>query len=106
MGQVPRLYTQAKANLRGTDPVFIDTAMDENAGNRDVITSIGERIPAGSPLRTEYDAASKQALAAVDDFTAWLKDDLREAAAHPDVAHGRDGVRAFVRGFGGAGEQG
>src|ERR1700727_2277621 len=49
MSQVPRLYTQAKANLRGTDAVFIDTAVDENAGNRDVITSVGERIPAGSP---------------------------------------------------------
>ena len=51
--------------------------MDENAGNRDVIASIGERIPAGSPLRADYDAASKQALAAVDDFTVWLKNDLQ-----------------------------
>jgi uncharacterized protein (DUF885 family) len=92
MRQVPRVYTQAKANLRGTDPVFIDTAVDENAGNRDVITSIGERIPAGSPLRAEYDAASKQALAAVDDFTGWLKSDL---AKQPHTRTWRTGATVY-----------
>jgi uncharacterized protein (DUF885 family) len=92
MSQVPRLYTQAKANLRGTDPVFIDTAVEENAGNRDVITSIGERIPAGSPLRARYDAASKQALASVDDFTAWLKDDL---AKGPHTRSWRTGATVY-----------
>ena len=92
MSQVARLYTQAKANLRGTDPVFIDTAVEENAGNRDVITSIGERIPAGSSLRAEYDAASKQALAAVDDFTAWLKSDL---AKQPHTRTWRTGAPVY-----------
>ena len=32
------------------DPVFIDTALDENAGNTGVIDQIGSMIPAGSPL--------------------------------------------------------
>ncbi|HZD76278.1 MAG TPA: DUF885 domain-containing protein [Acidobacteriaceae bacterium] len=92
MAQVPRLYTQAKANLRGTDPVFIDTAVEENAGNREVIASIGERIPAASPLRAQYDAASKQALVAVDDFSAWLKNDL---AKQPHTRTWRTGATVY-----------
>lgn len=96
IAEVPRFYAQAKAELREADPVFIDTAVEENAGNRDVIASIGKRIPAGSPLRAQYDAASKQALAAIDDFTAWLKDDL---AKRPHTRTWRTGATVYAHLF-------
>ena len=33
MGQIPRVLDEARHNLKHADPVFIDTALDENAGN-------------------------------------------------------------------------
>src|SRR5271163_4921231 len=76
MEKIPRILDQARHNLKEADPVFIDTALDENAGNLGVIDQIGGMIPAGSPLRPRYDVASKAARAALDSYAAWLKDDL------------------------------
>jgi len=76
MEQVPKVLDQARQNLREADPVFIDTALEENVGNTAVIEQIGGMIPAGSPLRSRYDAASKAARASLDSYAAWLNDDL------------------------------
>jgi uncharacterized protein (DUF885 family) len=76
MEQIPRMLEEARNNIKEADPVFIDTALDENAGNTAVIDQIGGMIPAGSPLRARYDAASKAARAAVDGYATWLKNDL------------------------------
>ena len=82
MEQVPKILDEARHNLKQADPVFLDTALDENAGNTAVIEQIGGMIPAGSPLRSRYDAASKAARASLDGYAAWLKDDLAHRS-HP-----------------------
>src|ERR1700691_193384 len=82
MEQVPKVLDEARHNLKQADPVFLDTALDENAGNTAVIEQIGGMIPAGSPLRSRYDAASKAARASLDGYAAWLKDDLAHRS-HP-----------------------
>ena len=76
MEQVPKVLDEAKSNLNEADPVYIDTAMDENTGDLGVITQIGSMIAAGSPLRARYDAASKTATAALKSYAAWLQNDL------------------------------
>ncbi len=74
--QVPRILDEAKANLQEADPVFIDTALEENEGDLGVITQVGSMIPAGSKLRPRFDVASRAATAALQSYAAWLKDDL------------------------------
>ena len=51
MEKIPRVLEEARQNVKEADPVFIDTALDENAGNIGVIEQIGSMIPAGSALR-------------------------------------------------------
>jgi hypothetical protein len=70
MEQVPRVLEEARHNLKQADPVFLDTALDENAGNTAVIEQIGSMIHTGSPLRSRYDAASKAARASLDSYDA------------------------------------
>ena len=75
--QIPRLLDQVKAYLNDTDPIFVKTAISENDGNIDMIQStIAAEIPAGSPLKAEYDRAAPPAVAALKDFSKWLEDDL------------------------------
>ena len=76
MEQIPKVIDEARQNLKEADPVYIDTALDENSGNLGVVGMVGEKIASSSPLRARYDAASKAALAALNGYTAWLKDDL------------------------------
>ena len=40
---------QARANVKEADPVFISTALDENAGNLDLLQQIGAMVPAVLP---------------------------------------------------------
>ncbi len=96
MEQIPRILDQARNNLKEADPVFIDTALQENAGNTGVIDQIGSMIPAGSPLRPRYDLASKSAKASLDNFAAWLKDDL---AHRPHTVTWRTGPQVYARIF-------
>jgi uncharacterized protein (DUF885 family) len=75
--QVPRLLDQVKAYLSEADPIFVKTAISENDGNIDLIqTTIAQEIPAGSPLKTEYDGVAPPAIAALQSFSKWLADDL------------------------------
>jgi uncharacterized protein (DUF885 family) len=77
LGQVPRLLDQVKQYLGETDPIFVETAIQENDGNIDLIQStILSEIPAGSPWKAEYDQLAPPALAALKGFSQWLKDDL------------------------------
>jgi uncharacterized protein (DUF885 family) len=77
LSQVPRLLDQVKQYLGETDPIFVDTAIQENEGNIDLIqNTISSEIPAGSPLKADYDKAAPPAVAALKGFSQWLKDDL------------------------------
>jgi uncharacterized protein (DUF885 family) len=96
MEQVPKVIDQARYNLKQADPVFLDTALEENAGDTGVIEQIGRMIPAGSPLRSRYDAASKAARASLDSYAAWLKDDL---AHKPHPVSWRSGPEVYAKIF-------
>jgi len=75
--QIPRLLDQVKAYLNDADPIFVSTAISENGGNIDLIQStIAQEIPPGSPLKAEYDRVAPPAIAALQNFSKWLADDL------------------------------
>ncbi|MGA9570411.1 MAG: DUF885 domain-containing protein [Candidatus Acidiferrales bacterium] len=77
VSQVPRLLAQVQPYLSDSDPVWIFTAVDENAGNTDLIEhTLAMEIPAGSPLKAKYDSVAPPALKALNDFSQWLQNSL------------------------------
>jgi uncharacterized protein (DUF885 family) len=96
MEQIPRILDEAKENLKEADPVYIDTALDENGGDLGVITQVGSMIKADAPLRPRYDAAAKAAQAALNGYAAWLKNDLSK---RPHTITWRTGPAAYAKIF-------
>jgi uncharacterized protein (DUF885 family) len=76
IGQIPRLLDQSKSVLTDADPIFISTAVEENEGNVNLVDSVAAEIPAGSPLKAQYDKVAPAAKKALIDFTAWMQNDL------------------------------
>jgi uncharacterized protein (DUF885 family) len=76
IGQIPRFLDQAKQNLTDADPIFISTAIDENEGNLNLIDTVAAEIPAGSPLKAQFDKVAPAAKQALNDFNTWMKNDL------------------------------
>src|SRR6202522_573614 len=77
VSHIPRLLAHVQPYLSDSDPVWISTAIEENAGNIDLIEhTLAAEIPAGSPRRAEYDAVAPPALKALHDFSAWLQNSL------------------------------
>jgi len=75
--QIPRLLGQVQPYFSDSDPIWISTAVDENAGNIDLIeNTLAAEIPAGSPRKAEYDAVAPPAVKALHDFSAWLQNSL------------------------------
>ncbi len=75
--QIPRLLDQVKPYLTDADPIWVSTAVDENAGNVDLIeNTLAQEIPAGSSLKAQYDEVAPPAIAALNDFSHWLQNDL------------------------------
>jgi uncharacterized protein (DUF885 family) len=74
--QIPRFLDQAKTQLVDADPIFISTAIDENEGNLNLVDTVAGDIPAGSPLKAQYDKVAPTAKQALNDFNAWMKNDL------------------------------
>jgi uncharacterized protein (DUF885 family) len=75
--QIPRLLNQVKPLLTDADPVWVSTAVEENAGNIDLIeNTLAQEIPAGSRLKAQYDEAAPPAIAALNDFSRWLQNDF------------------------------
>jgi uncharacterized protein (DUF885 family) len=83
VGQIPRLLAQAQPYLSDSDPVWASTAVEENAGNVDLIEhTLAAEIPAGSPQRAKYDAVAPPAVKALRDFSAWLQNSLAKQPSH------------------------
>jgi len=77
VSQIPRLLAQVQPYLSDSDPIWISTAVEENAGNIDLIeNTLAAEIPAGSPRKAEYDAVAPPAVKALHDFSAWLQNSL------------------------------
>jgi len=97
VGQVPRLLDQVKAYLNDADPIFIKTAIDENDGNVDLIqNTLAKEIPDGSPLKAQYDRVAPPAIAALNSFSDWLRDDL---AKRPSTRTWRLGPDLYSKKF-------
>jgi uncharacterized protein (DUF885 family) len=72
--QIPRLVDQVKEYLSDVDPIFTQTAIGENDGNIDLIqNTVAQQIPANSKLKEEYDQVAPPAIAALKQFSEWLK---------------------------------
>jgi uncharacterized protein (DUF885 family) len=76
IGQIPRFLDQAKSQLTDADPIFISTAIEENEGNLNLVDGVTGDIPVGSPLKAQYDKVAPAAKQALNDFNAWMKNDL------------------------------
>jgi uncharacterized protein (DUF885 family) len=77
VSQIPRLLAQVQPYLSDSDPVWIATAVEENAGNLDLIeNTLAAEIPGGSPRKAEYDAVVPPAIKALHDFSQWLQNSL------------------------------
>src|ERR1700683_4851654 len=77
VSQIPRLLAQVQPYLSDSDPVWISTAVQENAGNIALIEHmLAAEIPAGSPRKAEYDGVAPPAVKALPDFSAWLQNSL------------------------------
>jgi uncharacterized protein (DUF885 family) len=76
IGQIPRFLDQAKAQLADADPIFISTAVEENEGNVNLLDTVAAEIPAGSPLKAQFDKVAPAARTALNDFDSWMQDDL------------------------------
>ena len=76
IGQIPRFLNQAKSVLTDADPIFISTAVDENDGNINLLDTVAGEIPAGSPLKAQFDKVAPAARQSLNDFSAWMKNDL------------------------------
>jgi uncharacterized protein (DUF885 family) len=77
VSQIPRLLAQVQPYLTNSDPIWISTAVEENAGNIDLIeNTLAAEIPAGSPRTAEYEAVAPPAVKALHDFSAWLQNTL------------------------------
>src|ERR1022692_5019676 len=76
IAQIPRLLDQAKTVLTDADTIFIATAVEENEGNINLVDSVAADIPAGSPLKAQYDKVAPAAKKALTDFNTWMQSDL------------------------------
>jgi len=82
MEQIPRLLEQAKAMLVDSDPIYVKVAVEENEGNIDLIQSdIKEQVAQLSgdqagKLKIRYAKLVPLAVAALEDFSQWLQQDL------------------------------
>ena len=76
IAQIPRFLDQTKSELTDADPIFISTAVDENDGNLNLLDTVAAEIPAGSPLKAQFDKVAPAARQSLNDFTTWMKNDL------------------------------
>jgi uncharacterized protein (DUF885 family) len=97
VSQIPRLLAQVQPYLADSDPVWISTAVDENAGNIDLIEhTLAAEIPAGSPQKAKYDAVAPPAIKSLQDFSAWLQNSL---AKQPSNLTWRLGKELYAQKF-------
>jgi uncharacterized protein (DUF885 family) len=77
LASTPRFLDQARSELADADPIFIKVAVEENAGNIDLIqNTIAAAIPQGSGLKAQFDRVAAPAVEALQSFSRWLQQDL------------------------------
>jgi uncharacterized protein (DUF885 family) len=97
IGKIPKLLDDVKGYLDDADPVYVKTAIDENNGNVDLLEhTVPDEIPAGSPLKAEFDKVAPQAIASLKSFNKWLEEDL---AKKPNTRSWRLGKNLYEQKF-------
>lgn len=81
VGEIPRLLNQVKPYMSDADAIFVQTAIQENDGNIDLIENTIAREIAPGSLKTKYDQVAPPAVAALKDFSKWLQEDLGKRAS-------------------------
>lgn len=74
--QIARFLGQARQELTDSDPIFIKVAVEENAGNLEMIDDIGKQLPQTGANRQRFDRFSPAAKKALTDFSQWMQTDL------------------------------
>ena len=74
--QIARFIGQARQQLTDSDPIFIQVAVEENAGTLAMIDDIGKDLPPAGPVRQRYDRFAPAAKKALADFSQWMQTDL------------------------------
>jgi uncharacterized protein (DUF885 family) len=88
---IPRFLDQARSELVDADPIFIKVAVEENDGNIDLIQNmIAPAVPAGSPLKTQFDQVGPKAIEALKNFSRWLQEDLAKRRTDRSWRLGKD----------------
>ena len=82
IGQIPHFIEQARSELTDSDPIFISAAVEENEGNINLVDSVATDIPAGSPLKAQYEKVAPAAKKALTDFNDWMTNDLAKRSAN------------------------
>jgi uncharacterized protein (DUF885 family) len=73
----PKFLDQARSVLVDADPIFIRVAVEENAGNVDLIQqTIAAAVQKHPELKARFDKVAPPAEKALQDFSLWLQDDL------------------------------
>ncbi len=78
--KLPRLLEQARENVLDSPPIWTKVAIEENAGNIDLVDkTIRGAVPPA--MRADYDRAAGPALDALRALSAWMKNGLKPAPA-------------------------
>ncbi len=82
LAATPRFLDQARSELADADPIFIKVAIEENAGNIDLIqNTIAATIPERSKLKARFDQVAPPAVTALRNFSSWLQEDLAKRSS-------------------------
>ena len=82
IGQIPRFIDQAKGQLLDADPIFVSTAIDENAGNLSLIGEVGNDVDPNAALKAQFDKVAPPAKKALTDFDEWMKNTLAKRSTN------------------------
>src|SRR5947209_6241907 len=74
--KIPRFLAQAREVLGDSDPIFIKVALEENDGNIELINNTLAKEINGGELKARFDHVAPVAVKALNDFSAWMKDEL------------------------------
>ena len=89
--RVPRFLKQAQSELTDADPIFIKVAIEENEGNVDLIqNTIASAVAKNPALKSRFDKIAPPAIAALKDFSQWLKSDLSKRKTNRNWRLGKE----------------
>jgi hypothetical protein len=74
--KVPGFLAQAMENLRGSNEVYRRVALESVQGVEDLVKRVGAEFVRGTPAEAGYAAAQKPALAALEHYSTFIRDEL------------------------------